>query len=129
MAVKFLNFDAVQIDGLQTLLNEAAELLAEQSKSSAEATKVMSRTDHPSERLCMSIHFFDCPHTIHLFALGLLQCTQVQKENSKLTKTNKELDLLLMDSLRKLDGEAVAKTGLGADASHRLPSCTIACLS
>ena len=44
MHVKFLDVGVVQIDGLQTLLNEAAELLAEQSKSSAEATKVLFLT-------------------------------------------------------------------------------------
>jgi len=64
-----------KINDLQTLLNEAAELLAAQSKSAAEATRV-------------------------------------QKENSKLTKTNKELDLLLMDSLRKLDASGAGSNEL-----------------
>ena len=56
-------------------------------------------------------------------------CMQVQKENSKLTKTNKELDLLLMDSLRKLDGEAPIEQN--ADTWHGLPliacACSLAC--
>ena len=97
---------AVQSDGFQALLNEAAELLVAQSKSSAEAIKVSCQTHDARDRE----HYSTVSMTYISSRSGWYMVHRCKKKttNSRM-KTNKELDILLMDSLRKIDGEAVGR--------------------